>query len=164
MDESLVLMLVAALLAGGAAKKDTTVAAKDGAKPAVAERYLRPPVPGVLWCRETKAELPKIEDINLDKPEQLPAEDHEKLKALADFLRKQDCGVRIEGYSDERGNDKAKKDRSQKRADTVKAYLTTKLTEASRVRAEQVDAVGKGEMHEADHTTREQKNVARIVF
>lgn len=164
MDRSLVLMLVAALLASGAAKKDAQVAAKDGARPPVAESYLRPPDPGVLWCRETKGQLPKIEDINLDKPEQIATEDHEKLKALADFLRAKKCGVRIEGYADERGNDKAKKDRSQKRADTVKAYLTTKLPEGSRVPAEQIDAVGKGEMHEPEHTTREQKNIARIVF
>lgn len=66
-----------------------------------AEPYMRPPIP---FCRSVANEAPRLGDIALQRPFKVTAPaGRAMLNDLAAFMREHNCGVRIEGYADDRG-------------------------------------------------------------
>jgi outer membrane protein OmpA-like peptidoglycan-associated protein len=118
----------------------------------------------VIYCSDVDGERPQLADIRLVRPFSVtgPTEQN-MLRRLAEFMRKHNCGATIEGYSDERGSEAAKQRAALQRAEVVRNYLVQGLPESERIRPDQLDVKGKGELQDPA-LPREEKQIARVVM
>lgn len=124
-------------------------------------RYLREPI---IYCSDIRGERPNLTDISLVRPFRVVvASDQVMLRRLAEFMREHNCGVTIEGYSDERGTEAAKRRAAFQRAEAVRDYLVQLLPEAQRVRPDQFNVNGRGELR-GSGLTPAQKQIARVIM
>jgi outer membrane protein OmpA-like peptidoglycan-associated protein len=118
----------------------------------------------VIYCNDVNGERPELLDVRLVRPFGVTGpRERNMLRRVAEFMREHNCGVTIEGYSDERGSEAAKWRAALQRAEAVREYLVRGLPESQRVRPDQLDVQGKGELQNPS-LPREQKQIARVVM
>jgi len=120
----------------------------------------------LISCASVQGERPQVSEIVLQRSSpktafKIEASDQATLRTLAAFMRRHNCRIRVEGYADD--DTSASQAAAKQRASTIKIFLTEKLAAADRVRANQVEADGKGAFP-GRASTPTQKRIAKIIL
>lgn len=102
---------------------------------AVAKEEPKPVAPKEVWKTVVTQKLVTIEGTNFDtNSAKLKPEADKKLNDVVDFaMQNKEASLAITGYTDSRGSDKLNQNLSERRAESVKAYLVKKGIAADRI-------------------------------